>query len=153
MSGRPRATGTPMDTRASAGRGAAQGMSSASSWPEKRLAVRLADLHDRDTGRLDAVKVAEYLRIPLKQLSEALGRNYSTVHRTPSASGLQERLCSIKSSLVILEDVLGDRSSALIWLNSPNPDLGKRTPMEVLLEGRVEIIEDMLKGALEGVPS
>src|SRR5947199_6876432 len=109
--------------------------------PGQRLAVRLSELHDLGTGRLDAAKVAEYLKIPLKQLSEALGRNYSTVHRTPSAVGLQEPLCAIKRSLVILEDVLGDRSSALIWLNSPHPDLGQRTPLDVILEGRVQVIE------------
>ena len=121
--------------------------------PSPKLAVRLAELHDRETGRLDAARVAEYLKIPLKQLSEALGRNYSTVHRTPSAVGLQEPLGSIKRSLIILEDVLGDRSSALIWLNSPHPDLGQRTPMDVILEGRVQVVEEMLKGALEGIPS
>lgn len=117
------------------------------------VAIRLSDLHDPETGRLDAARVAEYLRIPLKQLVEALGRNYTTVHRTPAALAIQEPLCSIKRSLVILEDVLGDRSSSLIWLNSPHPDLGQRTPMSVLLEGRTQVVEGMLQAALEGIPS
>lgn len=102
---------------------------------------------------MDAARVAEYLGVPLKLLVEALGRNYSTVHRTPAALAIQEPLCSIKRSLVILEDVLGDRSSALIWLNSPHPDLGQRTPMSVLLEGRTQVVEGMLQAALEGIPS
>jgi hypothetical protein len=116
-------------------------------------AVLLRELHDRATGRLDAARVADYLRLPLKQLSEALGRNYSTVHRTPTALAIQETLLSIKRSLIILEEVLGDRASALAWLNSPHTDLGRRTPMQVLLEGRAQVIEDMLEASLDGIPS
>ena len=116
-------------------------------------AIPLQQLNDPVTGRLDAARVADYLSVPLKQLSETLGRNYSTVHKTPTAPAIQETLRSIKRSLVILEDVLGSRSSALAWLNSPNPDLGQRTPIDVLLEGHAQVIEDMLEGALEGIPS
>ncbi|HEX7186144.1 MAG TPA: glycine zipper domain-containing protein [Thermoanaerobaculia bacterium] len=117
------------------------------------LAVDLRELHDPETGRLDAARVADYLKLPLKQLSEALGRNYSTVHRTPTAPAIQETLRSIKRSLEILGEVLGDRASVLAWWNSPHPDLGRKTPMQVLLEGRAQVIEDMLEAALEGIPS
>src|SRR5436305_13765587 len=79
--------------------------------PGQRLAVRLSELHDLGTGRLDAAKVAEYPTIPLKQLSEALGGDSPTVHRTPYAVGLQEPLCAIKRSVVILVDALRDRTS------------------------------------------
>jgi hypothetical protein len=116
-------------------------------------AVTLPELHDPATGRLDAARVADYLRLPLKQLSDALGRNYSTIHRTPTAPGIQETLRSIKRSLEILEEVLGDKASTLAWLNSPHPDLGHRAPMEVLLEGRPQVVERMLEGAMEGIPS
>lgn len=117
------------------------------------LAVPLQQLHDPRTGLLDASRIAEYLELPLKQLSGALGRNYSTVHRTPTASAIQETLRSIKRSLEILEEVLGDKATVLAWWNSPHPDLGRRTPMQVLLEGHAQAIEDMLEAALEGIPS
>lgn len=116
-------------------------------------AVSLYILHDPETGRLDAARVADYLKLPLKQLSEALGRNYSTVHRTPTAPAIQETLRSIKRSLEILEQVLGDKPRVLAWWNSPHVDLGQRTPIQVLLEGRAQVIEDMLEAALEGLPS
>jgi Protein of unknown function (DUF2384) len=117
------------------------------------LAVPLQQLHDPRTGLLDASRIAEYLELPLKQLSGALGRNYSTVHRTPTAPAIQETLGSIKRSLEILEQVLVDKATILAWWNSPHPDLGRKTPMQVLLEGRAQIIEDMLEAALEGIPS
>jgi hypothetical protein len=118
----------------------------------KAVQVPLEELHDNN-GRLHAGRFAEYLNIPLKQFAEALGKNYSTVHRTPSALDLQATLRSIKRSLVILEEVLRDRSRVLAWLNHPHPDLGRQTPMEVILKGRAQIVEDMLEAAVEGIPS
>lgn len=118
----------------------------------KAVQIPLEELHDSN-GRLHAGKFSEYLNIPLKQFSEALGKNYSTVHRTPSALDLQATLRSIKRTLVILEEVLRDRSRVLAWLNHPHPDLGRRTPMELILKGRAQVVEDMLEAAVEGIPS
>jgi DNA-binding transcriptional ArsR family regulator len=115
--------------------------------------VTLQQLHDPETGRLDARRMADYLKIPLKQLSEALGRNYSTVHKTPSAPTLQPALKSMKRTLEILEQVLVDRAAVLAWLKSPHADLGRRTPLEVILKGHAQAVEDMLEAALEGTPT
>jgi hypothetical protein len=115
--------------------------------------VTLQDLHDPNTGRLDAARIAEYLKVPLKQLAGGLGKNYSTVHKTPSAPALQPALRSIKRILEILDQVFANRSTALAWLNSPHPDLGQRVPLDVILEGHPDAIEDMLEAALTGTPS
>jgi hypothetical protein len=114
--------------------------------------LTLQELHDPETGRLDASRVAEFLKIPLKQLAEGLGKNYSTVHKTPTAPALQPPLQSIKRSLEILERIFDDRAVVLAWLNSPHQDLGRRTPMGVILEGRSNVVEDMLESALMGMP-
>lgn len=121
--------------------------------PSRSPAVTLPQLHDPETGRLDAGRIAEYLKIPLKELSEALGRNYSTIHKTPAAPALQPVLRPIKRSLEILEQLLVDRAAVLAWLKSPHADLGRRTPLEVILEGRAQVVEDMLEDALEGMPA
>ncbi len=115
--------------------------------------VILQELHDPGTGRLDANRVAEYLKIPLKQLAGALGKNYSTIHKTPSAPALQPSLRSIKRILEILEQVFVNRSTGLAWLNSPHSDLGQRAPLDVILEGYPDAVEDMLEAALMGTPS
>jgi antitoxin Xre/MbcA/ParS-like protein len=115
--------------------------------------VTLQELHDPETGRLDASRVAEYLKVPLRQLAGALNKNYSTVHKTPSAPSLQPALYSIKRILEILEQVFVDRPAVLAWLNSPHPDLGRRTALEVILQGYPDAVEDMLEAALTGTPS
>jgi hypothetical protein len=117
------------------------------------LRVPLQELHDPGTGRLDAARAAEYLKVSLKQLAEASGKNYSTVHKTPSAPDLQPLLQSIKASLVILEDVFVDRAAVLAWLNHPHPDLGERTPLDVILEGHPDAVKNMLQAAVMGIPT
>ncbi len=124
--------------------------------PEDRsplTTVHLKDLHDPRTGRLDAGRIAAYLDIPLKKLAEALDKKYTSVHKTPAAPSLQPGLQRIKRILEILEDVLGDRGSVLAWWHSRHPDLGDRTPLDLLLEGHAGAIADMLEAALTGTPS
>ena len=115
--------------------------------------VTLQELHDPETGRLDASRFSEYLKVPLRQFAGALNKNYSTVHKTPSALALQPALRSVKRIVEILEQVFADRSAVLSWLNSPHPDLGRRTPLDVILQGYPDAVEDMLEAALTGTPS
>jgi len=117
------------------------------------LRVPLQELHDERSGRLDAAKFAEYLDRPLKQMADAMGKSYSAVHKTPAAPDVQPFLQSIKTSLVILEDVLGNRSAVLAWLNSPHPDLGHKTPIDVILQGHPNAVKSMLQAAIIGTPS
>ena len=115
--------------------------------------LTLQELHDPETGRLDACSTAEFLKIPLKKLAEGLGKNYSTVHKTPTAPALQPRLRSIERILEILEDVFSTRAQVLSWLNHPHVDLGKRTPLDVICLGYPDAVEGMLEAALMGLPS
>jgi len=115
--------------------------------------VTLTELHDPNSGRIDARRVAEYLNISLKDLAQALKKNYTAVQKTPTAVSLQAALRPIKRSLQILEEVLGDRPSVLAWWNSPHTDLGLRSPLEVLLGGQGQAVADMLEAAVMGTPS
>jgi len=121
-------------------------------WPQP-VTVSLQELHDPETGRLDASQFADYLKVPLKQMAQALGKSYPAVHKTPSAPDLQPSLRSIKRILEILEQVFPTRAAVLAWLNNPHADLGRRTPLEVILEGYPVAVEDMLEAALIGLPS
>lgn len=116
------------------------------------LQVPLQELHDVRCGRLDTAKFAEYLDRPLKQIANAMGKNYSAIHKTPAAPDVQPFLQSLKTSLVILEDVFGNRSAVLAWLNSPHPDLGQRTPLDVILQGHPNAVKNMLQAAVIGTP-
>jgi CheY-like chemotaxis protein/uncharacterized protein (DUF2384 family) len=118
-----------------------------------KLEVVLAQLHDPDSGRVDATRVADYVGVPLAKLAPALGVKYRTLFKTPSAESVQESLHPIKRALTILNDVVGDQQTVRAWLNSPHVDLGMRTPIQVILEGHVDALLRLLENALEGIPA
>lgn len=121
--------------------------------PYPPLNIQLQGLHDPASGRINAAYIAEYLGVPLSELAKALGSNYTAVHKTPAASSLQKQLTPIKQSLAILSELIGDPATVRAWLNSPHPDLGKRKPIDVILEGRAEALLTILENARDGVPS
>ena len=117
------------------------------------IKIWLPELHDPQTGRIAADKVAKHLAIPLKQLAHAVGANYATVHKTPAAHSLQSALIPVKRSLEILHELLRDPAAEKAWLNTSHPDLGMRTPLQVILEGNGNALWTILENALEGIPS
>jgi CheY-like chemotaxis protein len=117
------------------------------------LEISRSELHDPETGRIDAKNVAEFLGVPLAQLVPALEVNYPALHKTPDAPGLQVRLRPIKRSIDLVSRITLSPSDARAWLNCPHPDLGGSTPLEVILEGKAGAIVTMLSNAMAGIPS
>jgi len=118
------------------------------------LDVPLSELHDPETGRIDAKKVAEFLAVPLAQLAKALDVNYATVHKTPAAPSLQKGLRPIKRVIELVTELTRSAADARAWLNNPHPDLGRRTtPMDVILKGQANALVTLLENALAGIPS
>lgn len=110
----------------------------------------LNELHDPETGRVDAARVAGYLGVPLAFIAKALGRNYSTVAKTPSAESLQESLRDFKRVIEVLHHVYDDRTSVRIWMNAPHPDLGHKSPRDVAEMGKISVVRRMLDSMLSG---
>jgi CheY-like chemotaxis protein len=113
----------------------------------------LAELHDPSTGRLDAGRIAEYLGVALSGFAKASDMTVAGLHKSPASGSLQEVLIPIARSLTILFQLLGSKESVRTWMNSPHPDLGGRTPISVILEGKARAVSDMLEAALAGQPS
>jgi uncharacterized protein (DUF2384 family) len=117
------------------------------------LEVRLAKLHDQGTGRIDAERIASYLRIPLTSVASAIGAKYQSVHKTPDAENIQKALAPIKRSLELVSRVTRDEKEARVWLNNPHPDLDNQTPLQVILEGNADAVITLLENAISGIPS
>jgi hypothetical protein len=121
--------------------------------PGVLLDVPLTELHNPDSGRIDASRVAEFLGVALPQVAAAVGAGYATVHKTPDASSLQKGLGPIKRSLALLSRATRNRRDARAWLNSPHPDLEEKTPLEVMLSGHADAVVTLLENAIAGLPS
>jgi hypothetical protein len=114
--------------------------------------VILPELHHPATGRIDAQKVAEFMGVPLKQLSEGLGLYYKAVHRSPADTGFQQALRPVKRVLELLHEFFGPVAAIRAWLNTPHPDLGGASALETIMEGRADAVALILENAWNGIP-
>jgi DNA-binding response OmpR family regulator len=113
----------------------------------------LGELHDPETGRLDAGRMASFLGTPLSRFSKFCQVTTAALHKSPASVSVQPHLLPIARSLTILTQLLGSKANVLAWLNSPHPDLGSEPPLRLILEGKAEVVADLLEAALAGQPS
>jgi len=120
-----------------------------------RRAIRVPqrELHDPETGRIDAQEIARFLSVPLTKLAGPLGVKYPTLHKTPAALSLQPKLRPIKEAIDLVSQITATPADAKAWLNYPHPDLGGKAPMELILEGYAGAVVTLLSNALQGIPS
>jgi uncharacterized protein (DUF2384 family) len=64
---------------------------------------------------------------------------------------LQARLAPLHRLVVALQRLFGERSRVLVWLNRPNAELGGAAPIGLVMEGRAEVVADLVEGTLAGV--
>lgn len=111
-----------------------------------------ASLHNSQSGRVDARRIAEFFGLPLSKLARVLKRTSQSVHKTPDAISLQDSLTvfvRIASALVALFD---SAEKGRVWLNAPHPDLDNTRPMALIERRKGEIVAELLEDALLGHP-
>jgi hypothetical protein len=113
----------------------------------------LTDLHEPETGRLDARRIAAYLHISLSSLAAITGGSVAAIHKAPAANSLQQTLAPIAQTISVLTEVLRSKQHVLAWLNSPHPDLANQTPLQLILGGHAAVVADLVAAALAGQPS
>ena len=117
-----------------------------------QLQVILPELHDEASGLINARKLADYIGVPLKRLTEGLQLNYKAIHRNPSAEASQPALKPVKRSLEILHEFFHKPETVRVWLNTPHPDLDGRTALALILANNPNAVLRILENAAAGVP-
>jgi hypothetical protein len=111
------------------------------------------NLYDTESHRLNAKKVADVFGLNLRQLSALLEMLPATVHKTPDSERLQGKLRVFERMAKGLSLVENNEDSFRRWLNAPNPELEQKTPLEIIREGRGEVVANLVEDALLGQPS
>jgi uncharacterized protein (DUF2384 family) len=99
-------------------------------------------LFNPKTGRLDAVRIARELNVPVDMIAEAIGCKAPSVRKHPDSSSLQSelrRLCRVWVALVDFH--AGDKTNARIFLNAPNRNLENHAPIEFIENGNLAPLE------------
>lgn len=115
-------------------------------------------IRNEESGRLDAVKVAEFFGLTPTELARIVGVKRQTLFKTPDSLNLQKKLYpfeEITRGLLMVDD---DPTLFRQWLNTPSRDLPKiegrhMTPMEMVREGHPSVVAGLVDAALTGHPS
>lgn len=110
------------------------------------------DLHNQDTGRLDAKRVSELFDVPLRRIAGLLRQKPQTVSKTPDARSLQACLQIFERIASALMSLVGSAAGLRIWMNAGNPHLDGKTPLELVLGGHGEVVAELLESMLVGQP-
>lgn len=109
--------------------------------------------HDPATGRFDASRLAKALNLTTKEMAEILHRTPRGLLKNPDSQQLQSEMARIVQMIVQLRELLdGSMEYVRIWLRSPHPDLGGRTPLSYLVEGKPEVVEALIYAYEVGQP-
>jgi uncharacterized protein (DUF2384 family) len=109
--------------------------------------------HDPATGRFDASRLAKALNLTTKEMADILHRTPRGLLKNPDSQQLQSEMARIVRMIVQLRELLdGSMEYVRIWLRSPHPDLGGRTPLSYLVEGKPEVVEALIYAYEVGQP-
>ena len=118
----------------------------------------IPEVHDPNTGRIDAKKLAEVLGATQAGLARVLQVDRRVLANKPTMPKFQKRAAMLERTLAILIDYLGSAEVARAWFQTPNPNLGDRTPWEVCEKAEefpkgLEAVAHMVARVPEGIPA
>lgn len=109
--------------------------------------------HDPATGRFDALRLAKTLNFTTKEMASILHRTPRGLLKNPDSQQLQDEMARLVKLVMRLRELLdGSMEYVRIFLRSPHPDLGGRSPMSYLVEGKPEVVEALIYAFESGQP-
>jgi hypothetical protein len=109
------------------------------------------ELRDAETGRLDARRLAAATGLSLAALARASGVSQQALSATPDLPAAQSGLPPIARLSVMLDEMFTPEHKR-IWLQTPHPRFGGRSPAEAIEAGDAELVALSVGNALEGHP-
>ena len=104
--------------------------------------------------RTNPAVLAELVRQFEKRRSEAAAIGQTLVAELAELRDLDaDDKESARRSIELLAQRLNDRDAIRDWLSIEHPDLGGRTPLQVIREGHGDAVETMLANAADGIPT
>ena len=121
--------------------------------PKNRISVvPLSELRNDRSGRLDAKLVAGAFGMSLSDLCRSIGKNLQTVHQTPDSAKLHKSLAPFERIASALLKISGSPKGLKVWLNAPNDAFPDELPIDIVKQGHIELLADLLEDVLLGHP-
>lgn len=95
----------------------------------------IKQIHDPNTGRIDAMLFSEFLDVKSRDMASFLGMSATGLRKNPTSDKIRptlNRLYILVNNLRCFFD--SSMSDALAWLNAPNEYLGNNTPLDCIFQ-------------------
>ncbi len=86
-------------------------------------------------GRVDVKSLARAIDISIPIMARVLGLSARYLNGHPTAKSVQPRALQIASRLSSLAENLGGTKFAVAWLNTPTPELGEKSAIDLITSG------------------
>ena len=117
------------------------------------LSHTILEAHDPASGRYDALRLADILALSTEEMARVLRRTPRGLRKNPDSPRLQAELAEVVALTSRLRELLdGSIEYVRIWLRAPHPDLGGRTPLSYLVEGKPEALQALVRAIETGQP-
>jgi hypothetical protein len=92
------------------------------------------------TGQIDPLRLSCELGIPLSVLANAFGTTRERLIEHPQGKLEQWKATELLGALNQLAEYTTEKRYALWWLRTPQPEIGGLTPLEIMNEGRLDLV-------------
>ena len=103
-----------------------------------------------EDGSIDYKKLAQVFTLKIIDISKAIQKTPRALEKNHRTKDIQHNLRKIFYIWVLLRDMLGSKREILPWLKSPNPDFDGAAPIEMICEGKADVIIDYLTNIKSG---
>lgn len=103
-------------------------------------------------GLVDVKAVAAVTGEPIAQLAKFMPVTPSALSHNPKSPRAQAAARRFVALLQRLTYNTGSTRQALIWLRRQNPELENKSPFEVIKQGHIDVVEDLLGDYETGQP-
>jgi hypothetical protein len=112
------------------------------------VSLLLPHAHNADTGRYDARALARILGVSVADVARIIHQNVDSVRRRPDARGYQQGLRDLARLIVWLMRALKREATLRMWLNAGSEDLGGRSPLDIMMSGRLDLVMDFVYASM-----
>jgi hypothetical protein len=104
-----------------------------------------------DSGKLSAKLIADLYKVPQTDLANWLGKKKQGISKTPDADSLQKSL-EYFERIARLRIALSDEDFRK-WLRMRNELLDGATPLEIIAQGKLQLVADFVADMVTGSPT
>ena len=105
-----------------------------------------------DRGRVNGLALAEALDVTAGELAKSVSLTARGLRANPASPRVQRAGRHIAALLARLDQALGSRRNALIWLKTPRRQLSGKSPLDVLLRSDFASVETLVYAIETGQP-